>query len=301
MARSARKIGVKMLQWRRLQTLIGLSVLLSNLHAQDSSIAGHRPAYLLFPQDRLFERRLADPTEVQLSAGVLTRRDEFAGNIGYSLGLVQFNWPKLAAQFRIAADVLLVSKISAPDFPVQSTDYSITLPFDIRRAPFSWRIEIGHLSSHLGDNFNRINDIQDRLEAGQTYWRAKKYSKEFLRLFGSRALADLRAYGGCIWDFHIASNVSEIDKPDRLAIQYGVEWLAPHEGRTVYPYAGIDIKQKQEFSWHLDSNIQVGGVLQNGDGRRVRLAVEFYRGYSSQGQFFRRLEHDINLVMIFDF
>ena len=81
---------------RRIPALLGLLVLACNLQAQSNTQQERDTSILLFPFERLFSVRLADPREVQLSARILTSRNQFGGNIGYSVGIVQLplsTWP----------------------------------------------------------------------------------------------------------------------------------------------------------------------------------------------------------------
>jgi hypothetical protein len=263
-----------------------------------------RTSITILPEHRLFKRFLADPKETQLSVRLLLKRDTFGGSIGHSVGLFEYRTATLALQMRIEGNALLLSRLQSPDFPVQSTDYSVTVPVDIRCGGFSARIRIGHISSHLGDNFNRIEDVDEAILIGADPTRRfadpEKFSREFLSLLFSIEQMRFRYYLGAHWDFHVVENYFS-NRPKRYALQAGTEWHGRRSGSPLYPYVAIDVKCQQQFNWDPDYNIQIGWALQNGLGKRARLALEIFHGYSYQGQFFQRLENDANIILAFDF
>lgn len=259
----------------------------------------------LFPRRQLFRRLLADPQEVHLGARLLLQRNEFGGSIGYSVGLVQLLVAGMPLQVRLEGSAFLVSKVRTPDFPVQSTDYTAGLPVQIKINALIVKAKIAHISSHLGDNFNGIDDVETAIDAFGNeeglFSVPKKFSKEFLELLASTESRGLRFYGGFIWDFHRVNNVSDVDKPAPLTAHYGAEKWFGRKNNWLEPYLAIDVKQKQEFGWHVDWNLQMGFAVQNHHFQRMRTGFEIYRGFSNQGQFFRRKESDLNLFVMFDF
>ncbi len=233
------------------------------------------------------------------------QRNQFAGNMGYSVGLIQFNIRNTPVQIRMEGNTLLVTKVKTPDFPVQSTDFTVGLPIELQIHHVELKTRIAHISSHLGDNFNGIDDVNDSIDAfgnERTYFTVpKKFSKEFVEVLTAFNVKGVRFYGGGIWDFHIVRNPSDLKSQSVLTLHYGIESIFLKPGQFIQPYIAADIKQKEEFNWHLDTNVQAGITINNRYLRRMRFAVEWYRGFSSQGQFFRRKENDLNLMLTFDF
>ncbi len=265
---------------------------------------GNTP-FSLFPRQRLFTPRLADPSEVQLSAKVRTGRREFNGNIGYSVGLLQFQLKKLPIQLRIEGNTFIVLKIESPDFPVQSTDYTLAFPLDIQLGAFSSRLMWTHISSHLGDDFNRIDDVGSTIvfygDESAYFSKPKKFSREFLQLFGAVNTRKLRLYSGLIWAYHIVVSRLETAESKPWSFQAGMEWHNRRERSLIYPFMAIDFKSRQELNWNIELNWQTGFIIGKNRLRRMRLALEIFSGYSNQGQFLSRKERDINMVMAFDY
>ena len=259
----------------------------------------------LFPQNRLFLAKIADPREVQLSARILFNRNEFAGNIGYSVGVLEFNLNRLPIQLRIEGNTLFVSKVRKPDFPMQSADYTIAFPFDTRIKSFSARLKWTHISSHLGDDFNRIENVHNSLERfGNEYSyfsKPKKFSREFLEIFGSFDRLNNRFYSGLIWAYHITRNRSD-DRPFApITFQFGYECFNKIQNKVVKPFMAMDAKLKQQFNWQPDLNLQLGMIIGTNQLGRMRIALEVYNGFSNQGQFYNRKDKDVNFLLAFDF
>jgi len=260
---------------------------------------------ILLPRARLFDPRVADPQEIQLSARYLLDRNDFAGNMGYSVGLLECLVNDTPLQLRVEASAFLVSKLQTPNFPVQSTDYTIGFPLDLRKGAFSARLRWYHVSSHLGDDFDEIEGIEGAIDLppglnGRRDARPKKYAREFFELFGSYDLSGFRIYGGINWAYHIVRNASDTKNFDPWVVQFGIEWFGNSNSKMVSPYAAADFKSKREFDWETDISAQAGIVVGRNKLRRMRVALEIFIGHSSQGQFFLRNDDDINFLVAFD-
>lgn len=284
------------------KVLVFLMVLMvTDSFAGDDAASG----LILFPHQRLFAPKIADPVEVQLSARLRAARQEFAGNIGYSVGLLQLNFGHIPIQLRVEGNTFLVSKMQTPDFPVQSTDYTIGFPVDLRSGGISVRFKWMHISSHLGDDFNRIDDVSTSIAAygdeRLNFSVPQKFSREFMQLFGSVDIAKIRLYSGMSWAYHVAENQTDITKAKPWSLQAGAEWQAPARKNIVYPFVALDLKSREELSWAFEFNVQAGIIVGQSQFRRMRIALEVFDGYSNQGQFLSRKEKDLNLVVAFDF
>ncbi len=257
----------------------------------------------MFPAQRLFTQKLADPLEVQLSARYLTSRTEFAGNIGYSAGLLQMSHDRIQLQLRVEGNALLVSKLHRPDFPVQSTDFTLAFPLEFRKNRFSARLKWMHISSHLGDDFNRIDGVRDALyryvDRQGIFLRPRKYSREYVELLTSYNIDKIRFYGGPSLAYHVTANEPNEPQAQPWTLQLGIEVFSARAHAAVQPYAAVDVKLKQEFGWTPDFNAQLGLFI-GGQAHKMRLALEFFKGHSNQGQFSQRKEQDVNLLIGFD-
>jgi len=278
-----------------------ITILPRGLHSQNEI---QKESVTLFPRQRLFKARIADPTEIQLSARVRFDRGEFIGNIGYSVGLIQWQAGKMPIQFRIEGNTFLVSKLITPDFPVQSTDYTIGFPVDFSFNSFSTRVEWAHISSHLGDDFNRIDDVNEAIVNygdGKYYFsRPRKYSREFIELFFSQEISHSRLYGGAIWAYHITFDNYNDYSPTTWSLQAGYEWEAQSQ-KLARPFWAVDFKVRQGFQWSPEVNLQAGYMIGENLVKRMRVGFEIFSGFSNQGQFSGRRERDVSFLLAFDF
>jgi len=252
----------------------------------------------------LFQKNLADPLEVQLSVRFLGTRGEFGGNIGYSAGLIQFYLQRVPIQLRIEGNSFLVSKLETPDFPMQTADFTVAFPLELQVSRFALRLKWSHTSSHLGDDFNRIDNVDAAIEPGSAetlvFLRARKFSREHVTLLGAYQASHFRFYGGGVWTYHIAADLSENTPGQAITPEAGVE-LFPNPAGLIKPYFAGHFRTEEEFDWHVSYNLQAGIIVGQQNLRRMRLAVEFFEGQSNQGQFLSRKEQDLNLVLAFDF
>lgn len=264
-------------------TIALLALFLQPGFSQEISETGSSDQWKAFPRQRLFYRILADPRDVQMSMGYLLQRNELSGKIGYSGGLFQISPWGYPIQFRIESNVFVVFKANSATFPIQTTDFAIGFPFDIRKDYFSARLKWAHISSHLGDEIPRASEI--RID----------YSREFWEVLGAYEISAFRFYGGFIWAYHVLPKVGP------WTMHFGAEWFGTPFHKSIYPYAAVDLKSRQEVEWSTDVNIQVGLIVGNHKTQGMRLTLEFFDGHSNQGQFFERKERDLNLVVFFDF
>ena len=132
-----------------------------------------------------------------------------------------------------------------------------------------------HQSSHLGDEFllrtrtNRINLSYESIDLKLSYEVG-----DVLRLYGG---------GGYLFN-QDPSNL------DPLSVQYGVELTSPWpppEARW-RPIAAVDVQQREENNWTADLSVRAGlqieGVLAT---RKLQILLEYFRGHSPNGQFYK--------------
>jgi hypothetical protein len=137
-----------------------------------------------------------------------------------------------------------------------------------------------HQSSHLGDEFL----LRTRLER-------INLSYESVDLKGSYEFGDVvRVYagGGYLFD-------QEPTSLDPWSIQYGLEFISPWPPRSARwrPVAAADLQHREENAWSLDlslrGGVQIDGVLAS---RNMQILLEYFRGRSPNGQFYRdRIEY----------
>lgn len=165
-----------------------------------------------------------------------------------------------------------------------NTDYLLGIPLDYAVDKWSFRLEVYHISSHLGDEFlfNRPQFLPKR----------KNPSFEVLEFFTSyQATRWLRLYFGPAYIFHSDQTYNM----DNWYLEYGLEarFLATrfcyHRIYGTFFFA-VDVQNWQIRDWNFDWSVKGGYEISKlaGVGRKMRLFASYHHGYSYEGQFFKK-------------
>jgi hypothetical protein len=190
----------------------------------------------------------------------------------------------------IQASVFALFDLDAPSMDLVNADYLLAVPVSYRYGDFSAIFRLFHQSSHLGDEFLLGSRVPNRLNL----------SYEGLDTRLSYELGDIwRVYGGGGYLFH-----REPSSLKPWALQYGVEFRSPWPAPEARwrPIAAADIQNREENDWHADfslrAGIQLDGVLAT---RNLQLLLEYFRGHSPNGQFYRQKVDYLGLGLHFHF
>lgn len=180
----------------------------------------------------------------------------------------------------IQAGVFAVFDLNAESKDLVNADYLVAVPLSLRYGDWSAIFRLFHQSSHLGDEFllrtqtERINLSYESVDLRLSYEIG-----DVLRLYGG---------GGFLFD-------QEPSSLDPWSVQYGLEVISPWPPRSARwrPIAAVDLQQREENDWSLDASvragIQIDGVLAS---RNMQILLEYFRGRSPNGQFYRnRIEY----------
>jgi hypothetical protein len=250
----------------------------------------------LFPGGQLFTPLIADPRWPHFAAayhGYTTDRgvhDVAAVSFGETFTLYRDRIAEGWWEAGIQAGVFAVFDLDAPSKDLVNADYLVAFALAYRLDRLAALVRLFHQSSHLGDEFllgNRVSRLNLSYEAFD--------AKVSYELFGDV----LRVYGG--GGYLLAREPGDL-KPGSL--QWGVEfrspWPAP--GAGFRPIAAADVQNREENSWHVDLSLRAGvevpGVL--GD-RKLQFLLEYFRGYSPNGQFYREKVEYLGLGVHFHF
>jgi hypothetical protein len=244
----------------------------------------------------LFKPLIADPRWPHFSASYhrylndKQLRDAAAVSFGESFALYRDRLGAGWWEFGIQAGVFALFDLDAPSVDLINADYLVALPLSYRHGDFSAILRLFHQSSHLGDEFllrsrvpNRVNLSYEGLDARLSY-----------------ELGDVwRVYGGGAYLFH-----RQPASLDPWAIQYGLEFRSPWPGPDARwrPIAAIDVQNREENDWHADFSLRTGiqfdGILAT---RNLQLLLEYFRGHSPNGQFYRQKVDYLGLGLHFHF
>lgn len=181
--------------------------------------------------------------------------------------------------------------LDSQSFDLINTDFFGAGFVGYRLGDFSAIGRIFHQSSHLGDELllrqtrpNRINLSYEGLDA--------KFSYDLP--------LGLRAYGGGGYLFDVdPSNLG------RGLAQAGAEFKSPWalwQGR-LRPVAGADFQFREENKWQMDFSLRGGLQFENVSvlGRNLQILVEYFKGPSFDGQFFRQSVEYVGIGAQFNF
>ena len=176
----------------------------------------------------------------------------------------------------IQAGVFSLFDLDAPSTDLVNSDYIVGFPFAYRARNFSALARFYHQSSHLGDEFlieNRIERVNLSYEAIDL--RLSYEVTNWLRLYGG---------GGYI----VRGDPSDLEP---WSTQMGVELRSPHAyfDGTIRPLGAVDIQYREQNDWHTDLSVRAGIQFEKLAifDRRIQLLLEYFNGYSPNGQFYR--------------
>jgi Protein of unknown function (DUF1207) len=240
------------------------------------------------PQGRLFDPLIADPRWPHFSAAYHYYIDDprlgdvGAASFGETFSLYRWKTSSGWWEAGLQAGVFAIFDLEAESLDLINADYFVAAVGAYRYGDFSALGRLFHQSSHLGDEFllsSRIRRINLSYE-GIDF----KLSHEFWRMpYDGRSV--LRLYGGGGYLFNV--------NPSSLApwsTQVGLEVRSPWPPRASWyrPIAAFDLQNREENDWSADVSLRAGvqfdGVLAP---RNLQLLLEYFRGRSPNGQFYR--------------
>ncbi len=170
-----------------------------------------------YPRSNLVSPPLSDPRTPRnyMRVFVVENEDEGKELLGGEAGLTQrfgiarWNGDKFRYQLSMEGGVFSMFQESPDDYELVSSDYHIGFPLEISNGPHGGRIELFHVSSHLGDEFSertgrpRISFSHESIR-GTYFW---EYSPSGRAFVGGEYALNITPEEGilCFWvDSHIS-------------------------------------------------------------------------------------------------
>lgn len=251
----------------------------------------------LMPPGHLFQPLLADPRWPHFSAAYryyLGDRDlkhVAAVSFGETIPLVRGDaFAESQWEAGIQASVFAVFELDAPSKDLVNADYFASLFGAWRRGPLSALGRVFHQSSHLGDEFL----LRTRVQRVNLSYESVDLKLSYDLPWG------VRVYGGGGYLFD--------QDPVNLkpwSAQGGVEFRSPWTLASghIRPVAAVDLQAREENGWNGDVSLRGGVQFESVRvlERNLQLMVEYFRGNSSDGQFYKERVEYVGLGAHFHF
>jgi hypothetical protein len=235
----------------------------------------------LLPSGHLFKSLMADPrwphfaASYQYYIGDRQLGSVAAVSFGETLTLFRDKLGRGWWETGLQAGVFAVFDLEASSVDLVNADYMAAAFLGYRYDRFSAIARVFHQSSHLGDEFllrnrvkNRVNLSYEAVDLRASYL----FFDDVLRLYGG---------GGVLFD----QDPSDL-KPG--FVQSGVEFRSPWRPAAFRPIAAADIQNREENHWHTDFSLRAGIEFEGWlASRSLQIMLEYFRGHSPNGQFYR--------------
>ena len=263
--------------------------------------AAEGPAVGFLPTGHLFRALIADPRWPHFSASYRAytstpgSTNAAAVSFGETIPLYRDHIGEKGEggqwETGVQGGVFSIFDLESQSLDLINTDFFVAAFVGYRLGDFSALGRIFHQSSHLGDEFllretrpNRVNLSYEGMDAKLSY----------------DLPLGLRVYGGGGYLFDV-----DPSSLDRGLAQAGAEFKSPWallRGR-LRPVAGMDLQFREENNWHTDLSLRAGLQFENVSvlNRNLQILVEYYKGRSFEGQFFKEPVEYLGIGAHFNF
>lgn len=241
------------------------------------------------PAKDYFRPLLADPEELHYDVRYTARQDlRHVGEMGMGdyFGVWRGHPGPVDVQLSLGGGVIGRFDIAHVTNDFLVGDFTFAAPVDVHRGAHDLRLAYWHVSSHLGDDFVRLNAPV-----------LQKATTDELRSLYSFETGRYRFYGGYGWAFHALPAGRGTSR-----FQAGAEWYgAPLKGWSAQPVAAAHAESLEWTGWSPDLTLRVGlrAVPAGGSGGATYF-VEFFNGHLPYQQFGTRSEEHWALGVRFE-
>jgi len=171
---------------------------------------------------------------------------------------------------------------------LDASDYRFGVPFTWSDGQNAAKFGYYHISSHLGDEFllknpdyPRNNYVRDGL-----LWGLSREMTPETRIYGEAGWAFSTDGGAKPWEFHFGSEYARRSVDERKAA----------------PFAAIHANLREEFNYDGNLNVLAGWQwLGRESGRAFRVALQYFRGKSSQYSFYDQRDRMVGGGLWFEY
>lgn len=286
------------------------ALLFSSLWSEEvvyKNVAEHEkteaPSTIRLPLSVLYPTELANPRQVAF-AGAIRWQDSVGGRVSspvtFGIQFPLYRWLNVGLlsttgdiQFEIEGAVFGIFTQSGHNNTLVNTEYYVGLPLTYAYGNWAHRLRVYHISSHLGDEYVKTHKNFKRLNKS---FEAFDYSLSYM------ITDDIRVYVGPGSIIHSDSEMRL--KP--LYIQYGMDiHLNKIQWKELYgrPFLSMHFENAQDTKWKMDATFAIGYEWGRSEhlGRKVRLALQYHSGFSQDGQFSRKHNDYVQLIVSYGF
>jgi len=231
----------------------------------------------VLPEKELFHPLQADTHEARFSLSYFYYENNGqSANLGYitagdTFPLLNWDYQEMGKfQLGLEGGVFALFNLDERSKDLVNADYILGIPFMYRKNSFSAKARIYHQSSHLGDEFIINNPDVERVNL----------SFEELELLGSYDFYDFRVIVGTARILHSEPNL------EPWSVKGGLEFRSPDILGDFDFLASSIVSASEELSWNVSQSYKAGLALQKSGNRELQLMLQYYNGFSQNGQFF---------------
>jgi len=252
----------------------------STIYGQDFSIN-------VFPDNKLYEKYLADAISNQFSLNKHFESNQWFGNIGAEFALFDVKFYNIITQISAGATVYNTLIKTPGHIQVFTVDYLVDFYGDIEITKnFFTRFIWGHLSAHFSDDgITQLN------------YFPVSYVRDYVGLHFQKKISSYNSkfYLGGFWNFH---NEPETDK--HFTFQLGGDYRYRLFNNLAL-FAAIDLKFKSEVEFGTTQSYQIGVIFPFANRTRFRIAFTHRAGFEERGQLYNRKDNKNMLGFYIDF
>lgn len=227
----------------------------------------------LLPKGRPFRLTFVDPREIRMGINFQGNSviNATVGNYFSILGLKPTDSgpgePEKVFHFGLEGAGYFTMKQAEKRFPLETADGLLGVYFEGAYGEWLSQLRLTHISAHLADGSSGTPIA---------------YSREYLSLrFGYLPHEDLHVFGGFQY------LVNTVPKVQPWAFQFGTSYFVPLNYSLV-PFAGFDLKWKQESRFNPSFQFMMGLALNNPPKsyQSFRFYYAYFTGADTRGQFY---------------
>jgi hypothetical protein len=237
----------------------------------------------LIPKGRPFRLTFADPREIQmlLSFEGDNRINAAIGNYFSIFGIRSTENSDAQLHFGLEGAGYFTMKQAEQRFPLETADGLIGTYIEGAKGPWQAQMRFTHISAHLADGSKEI---------------PIPYSRETLGLrAGYLVTKDIQVYTGVYY------LVNSFPILPGFSAQAGSTAFIPVGSSKIVPFAGVDLKWKQESIANPCFSAKLGIALNNPPEsyRSFRFFYAYYTGTDPRGQYYNHLytSHSVGVEM----